>query len=59
VFTAVNNVSGEMAEAEREFAAGVEQEAKQSEEAAEYEQTATEFAKRVHEKDFRGNEVKK
>jgi hypothetical protein len=48
VFTAMNDVAGEAAETEGEFAAEVEKGADEDEEAAENEEGAAEFAKRVH-----------
>jgi hypothetical protein len=59
VFAAVDDVAGEASQAEREFGAEIEKCAEGDEEEAEEEERAAEFAERVHERDSRGNEVKK
>ena len=48
VFTAVDDVTGESAEAEGEFSAEVKKSANKDEESAENKEGAAEFAKRVH-----------
>jgi hypothetical protein len=48
VFAAVDDVAGEAAEAQREFSAEVKHSTDKDEEAAENEEGAAEFAKRVH-----------
>ena len=48
VFAAMDDVAGEFAEAEREFAAEIEKSADEDEEAAEDQEGAAEFAIRVH-----------
>jgi len=59
VFTAVDDVTGESAEAEGEFSAEVEKGAGEDKEAAEEQEGATEFAEGVHQKESKRNEVKK
>jgi hypothetical protein len=48
VLAAVDDVSGESSEAEREFAAEIEEGTDEEEEAAEEQQGAAEFAERLH-----------
>jgi hypothetical protein len=48
VFTAVDDVAWEFAEAKREFAAEIEESADEDEEAAEDQESAAEFAERIH-----------
>ena len=48
VFAAMDDVAGEMARAEREFAAKKEKSAREDEEAAEEKKSAAEFAEGVH-----------
>jgi hypothetical protein len=59
VFAAVDDIAGETAEAEWKPAAEVKKGAYDNEEAAEEEESAAEFAKRVRKKDCRRNEVEK
>jgi hypothetical protein len=51
VFTAVDDVAGEAAEAEGKFGTEVENRADEDEEGTEEEERAAEFAKRVHAED--------
>jgi len=59
VFAAMDDVSREAAEAQREFSPEVEESADEDQECAEDEEGAAEFTERVHEEDSRRNEVKK
>jgi hypothetical protein len=59
VFTAVDDVAGEAAEAQGELAAKIEERAENDQEDAESEEHAAEFAERVHERDSKRNEAKK
>jgi len=57
VFAAMNDVAGEAAKAEREFATEIEKSADEYKEGAEDEEGAAKFAKGVHGREFRGKEV--
>jgi hypothetical protein len=63
MFAAVDDIAGEAAEAEWEFSAEIEKSADEDEEGSENEQSAAEFAERVHkniveEMRQRGNDVR-
>ena len=55
MFTAVDDVARQAAEAQGELAAKVKERAEQDKDDAENEEHAPEFAEGVHERDSRGN----
>jgi len=59
MFAAVDDVAGEAAEAQWEFSAEVKQSADKDQEGAENEESAAEFAERIHGKECRRNQAKK
>jgi hypothetical protein len=59
VFSPVDDVAGEAAEAQREFSAKVKQSADKDQEGADNEEGAAEFAEGIHGKECRRNEAKK
>jgi hypothetical protein len=59
VFAAMNDVAGKAAESEGELSTEVEKGAEEDKQGANEEEGAAEFAKGIHGKESRGNEVRK
>ncbi len=59
MLAAMDDVAGKTAEAEGELSAEVKERTDENEESAEKKKGAAEFAKGIHGKEFRRNEVKK
>ena len=59
MFAVVDDIAGEPAEAQGEFSAEVKKSAYNDQQATKNKESAPEFAEGIHEKESRGNEVKK